>query len=105
MKWIVERGDECNELYITQDEVDDAIHSSMGIVGDFMRQYPSTKIDTVKLVIQCNDEPKDDMPCFNCEAFGDDEQCYNKRHIFDGCPRIKNLLNDITINSTKEVNK
>lgn len=92
MKWIVELDEECNELYITQDEIDNAVHSSMGIVGDFMRQYPLTKIDTVKIVTKCKD---DDMPCFGCEAFFDDELCYKKRHEIDEngieleeCPRI-----------------
>ena len=113
MRWTVERGKECSELEIEQDEIDDAISAGMGIVGDFMRQYPDSWIDEVRLVIKCKDDYEapddafedDSMPCFRCDAFGDDDECYRRRHTFDGCPRIKNLLDDVTINSTKEVNK
>ena len=44
---------------------------------------------------------EEEMPCFNCEAFGNDEQCHSKRHSQDEsgiegleCPRIKNAVTE-----------
>ena len=119
MRYMIKLGEDTNykdyHRMIENHELDDVITASMSIVDIFKERYPTVPIDEVQLVINKTGEITTDikevivehnmkaeeegMPCFNCEAFNNDELCYNKRTSRDGsgiegleCPRIKEMV-------------
>ena len=127
MKWMIELGDDCDyedyDRMLTNHELDDIMPAAREVVEAFQAQYPTVPIDRVTLVInkdataetkirkkgataadnvQITFAPREKMTCFDCIAFGDDEQCYESRHSVDGdgnegldCPRIKQAVDTI----------
>jgi len=87
-------------------EIDDMIPAAQRVVDEFMQKFPTVSIDAVTLVVNKTAkidkidkivfERSGEMPCFACEAFGDDEQCWKNLHwvgangeVGSDCPRIR----------------
>jgi len=121
VEWILKLGkDTTYEDYqkmLESHELDDVIPAAQAVVDQFKSKFPTVPVDQVTLVInrdatpgaklelggarpaenvQIRIEQRGKVSCFDCEAFGDDEQCWKNRHwvgangeVGSDCPRIK----------------